>query len=118
MNSNDKSYVFEAIVLYGYDDSSLPCKQPLTVNFFFFRSGEMAIGIICGCIPVLPALYRHFHRSVHTRYQLSKTGTYATEKSGMSQDSHRGMVPLENMPSLESVQEAHIRNKEDAGDFA
>ncbi|KAF2002185.1 hypothetical protein P154DRAFT_385060, partial [Amniculicola lignicola CBS 123094] len=38
MDNPDKSFIFEPIVLYS--------------------SAEIAIGVICGCIPVLPALYR------------------------------------------------------------
>ncbi|KAF2011828.1 hypothetical protein BU24DRAFT_425657 [Aaosphaeria arxii CBS 175.79] len=83
MDDYDKSYVFEPILLYS--------------------SGEIAIGIICGCIPVLPALHRYFKKG-------NKSSSYPSYGSGMpvSQRECRTMIPLERIPSTESTQQIKV----------
>ncbi|KAF2870609.1 hypothetical protein BDV95DRAFT_574227 [Massariosphaeria phaeospora] len=83
MDDLDKSYIFEPILLYS--------------------SGEIAIGVICGCIPMMPALYRHYRTRVNRHFGWTTNDTYASSKNGMSGDSYKGMVPLRNIPSTDSA---------------
>ncbi|KAF2704081.1 hypothetical protein K504DRAFT_495265 [Pleomassaria siparia CBS 279.74] len=73
----DKSYIFEPILLYS--------------------SGEIAIGVICGCIPVIPSLYRYYHKKFTAVSVLDKSS------QGQSSNSYNGMVPLQDYSSREYI---------------
>ncbi|KAF2681131.1 hypothetical protein K458DRAFT_310450 [Lentithecium fluviatile CBS 122367] len=88
MDDIDKSYVFGPILLYS--------------------CGEIAVGVICGCIPVLPALYRYYCNKGPKQSRWNNTESYGSGKEGLSRKSHKGMLPLEDLPSIEFSPHAPI----------
>lgn len=47
----------------------LPCQASyISVADLFARDAEMASGIICGCMPVLPQFFRHFMPKIKSRF--------------------------------------------------
>jgi hypothetical protein len=60
-------------------------------------SGEIALGVICGCIPVIPSLYRYY------RKKLNGLSTVSKSTKGQSSNSYNGMVPLQEYSSREHI---------------
>lgn len=53
----DVTYVMVSVSLWSSVPSSIPMK--VQINFFFPSDAEIAGGIICGCMPVMPQFVRH-----------------------------------------------------------
>lgn len=54
-----------------------------------FRDAEVGCGIVCGCLPVFPAFFRHFrtkgsgvtpHINTHLREKVKGSSSFSTDK--------------------------------------
>ena len=57
VGQSDMTWKFDPVVLWTYVSNSLQPKSSLTYRI---RMAEISIGIICGCLPVLPQFIRHY----------------------------------------------------------
>lgn len=49
----------------------------------FSRDAEMASGIICGCMPVMPQFFRHFMPRIRSRFSSYRRSKAASDPAGL-----------------------------------
>lgn len=65
-----------------------------------WSSCEVAVGLICCHLPILPSLFRHYFQSPKQVSHVSQTYGSGTERW---RSSNRGQVPLQVIPSTDSI---------------
>lgn len=82
VGKHDQTY--ELIPLAFWSSVLLPCQaSSITVADFVSRDAEMASGIICGCMPVVPQFFRHFLPKIKSHFSSSNRSKAESASRGI-----------------------------------
>lgn len=74
---------YELIPLALWSSVSLCRLAPLVPADIFSRDAEIASGIICGCMPVVPQFFRHFMPKIKSHFSSYHRSKVASDSAGV-----------------------------------